>query len=271
MPSPIEVKNIPPAIRDQKRFVLWAYVEKKPGEKPTKVPFRPSGKEAKTDDPASWSTLPQVLAALENHNSRYAGIGAVLYQDDPLKLAFVDLDNCLTPDGDLKNWAVPLVRLFGDPRPVTTAERSPSGRGLHFLTSFRLERGRKLEFWINGEKCSFEAYSQGRYCTITGDRWRNAPLIFGCHQEAVEDGLRIAEELSRKFPLPGKKKADGRDSPSGSDDEFIREGEGRHDAIKDFAVRLRRAGFAEKEVRAAALGFNEHRCRPPYDHRIGAF
>jgi putative DNA primase/helicase len=233
---------------------------------------------AKTNDPSTWASLDQALAVFEKSNGFYQGPGFVFRKG--ARTGGVDFDNCLRPNGEVKDWARPLIKLFGHPRPSTFMEVTPSQRGLHAWAHFELQKGRKIEFYIDNEKCGFESYSSGRYFTITGNRWHNAPLLLGEHQQAVEDGLRIAEEFAKQYPLPNKllrasvpiskgKEANQTNAHASSgdpDDEFIHEGS-RHEAIKRFAVRMQQAGFGEREVRHATHAYNQQFCRPPHDAR----
>jgi hypothetical protein len=70
-----------------------------------------------------------------------------------------------------------------------------------WLGRFFVPKGRKIEFRVNGEKYGVEAYSQGRYFTVTAEHWNNPPLVLRPIQAAVEKALAIAEDLQQRFPL----------------------------------------------------------------------
>jgi len=50
-------------LKQLKRWVCWKLTTLPGKEKPTKVPYMPSGRKAESDDPATWSTYAERLAA----------------------------------------------------------------------------------------------------------------------------------------------------------------------------------------------------------------
>lgn len=122
-----------------------------------KVPMRPNGRAASSTDPATWSTYAAVTA------TRFAGVGFVLNGDG---IACIDLDHCLE-DGRVANWAQAILDLALG----TYVETSPSGTGLHIWGRATIPAGR----------CTprGEVYGTGRYITITGRRFGDAPSTLG--------------------------------------------------------------------------------------------
>lgn len=118
-----------------------------------KVPIRPSGRPASSTNATTWRTFDQVTAA------RRPGIGFVLNGDGVI---CIDLDHCLNGD-TLEPWAQRIL----DSTPATYVEVSPSGTGLHIWGYGSVPRGRRTP--------RGEVYGTGRYITVTGKSFRNAP------------------------------------------------------------------------------------------------
>ncbi|WP_236572277.1 hypothetical protein [Nocardiopsis sp. FR4] len=78
------------------------------------------------------------------------------------------LDHCIRPDGTLEPWAEEIVNTA----PATYTEVSPSGTGLHLWGTGTLERGWRIR---RDDHANIEAYGDGRYITVTGNRYANAP------------------------------------------------------------------------------------------------
>lgn len=156
--------NIPQALRDEPRWVVWA-AEGPAGAKPIKMPYDPtlSDKRAKVNDPATWGTFDQAVAAFEEGG--YAGVGIVL---DGTGLVGIDLDNCVV-EGKINSAAQMLL----DSVAATYIELSPSGTGLRaFGYAGNLARG--VNQMYNGLKV--ELYSTGRFLTVTGHHVENGPV-----------------------------------------------------------------------------------------------
>jgi len=124
---------------------------------PDRRPLQLDGTPASSTNPATWTTYSRVRA--------YQGKGFVLNGDG---LVVVDLDHCINPDGTLTPWAADIVNAA----PTTYTEISPSGTGLHLWGTGTLERGRRIR---RGDGAQIEAYGTGRYITVTGNRYGNAP------------------------------------------------------------------------------------------------
>lgn len=120
-----------------------------------KRPITAWGSSASSTDPRTWSTFDR--AAASSHGD---GLGFVLAADG---IACIDLDHCIV-DGVLTSQAQAVV----DACRGTYIEVSPSGTGLHIFGLAEVGRGR-IGGW-------FEVYDRGRYMTVTGRRWRRAPL-----------------------------------------------------------------------------------------------
>ena len=50
-------------MRAFRQWVVWKYVVRKEGSKPTKSPMQLNGRYAKTDNPETWCTFEEAIAA----------------------------------------------------------------------------------------------------------------------------------------------------------------------------------------------------------------
>ncbi len=151
--------NIPDEMKLFKQFVVWRF-EDTDSAKPTKVPYSANnGRLASVSDPNTWATFDQACHAASTSNW-YDGIGFVLTEADPF--AFIDLDDTKGDRTSLDRQ----IKIYNEFD--SFAERSPSGSGLHIIVKGQLPSGRRRSF--------IEIYSSGRYMTMTGDIYRDAPI-----------------------------------------------------------------------------------------------
>jgi hypothetical protein len=143
--------NIPETMRDLRRWVVFKVFDDR------KEPLSHNGSNGKANDSSTWSTLPEVLKAIEYGIGQYPALAlSVDYQ-----LRFFDLDDCIAPDGTLTPLAAHVVAAAPD----TYIERSASGTGLHLLA------------WMSGAKVPKDRVCDGlevygttpRFCIFTGD------------------------------------------------------------------------------------------------------
>lgn len=117
-PTGITLKTLAP----QRRWVVWR------GE--NKIPYDPNSEQHARipTDPTTWGTRREAehrWAALDNGRQR-GGIGIVLGAlDGGDVLMGFDLDNCISDDATLADWAVAVIDRFD-----TYVETSPSGHGV---------------------------------------------------------------------------------------------------------------------------------------------
>lgn len=152
--------RIPSELKFLPQWVVWK-LEDHGGPKPTKVPYAPKwGTHASVTKPSTWGTFDDAVAALKT--GKYNGLGFVLTYDDPY--TFVDLDD---GKGDEAIFARQ-QKVFSEL--PSYAERSPSGTGLHIICKGRVgPPGRK--------RAQIEVYSGERFMTMTGDVYRDAPIV----------------------------------------------------------------------------------------------
>jgi hypothetical protein len=195
-------ENIPDDLKQHRQWVAWKSVSRKEGGKPTKPPFMPSGRLAKTDDPSTWSHFLTAKAAAPN----FDGIGFVLTKDDPF--VAVDCDHCRCPafDGDDAvisdglNMVLPQVADYVRSLNSYT-EVSPSGMGIRIFLKGRLAvDGRK--------KGDFEVYQNGHYVTVTGHHIDGLPRTIEPRQLELDtfyqDVFGTSEEPPKQEANPRK-------------------------------------------------------------------
>ena len=148
--------KIPAEMRAFRQWVCWKLVERE-NAKPTKIPYNPlTGFKASVTDPLTWVDYETAVY----HSVNYSGIGFTLTPIDPY--GFIDLDNT---HGNQVNWERQLT-IFKEFD--SYAELSPSGSGLHIIVKGKIPDGRK--------RADIEIYSSGRYMTMTGNVYRDAPI-----------------------------------------------------------------------------------------------
>ena len=121
-----------------------------------KVPLTVRGGAASSTNSHTWSDF-----ATASTSPVGDGLGFVLAADG---IACIDLDHCIV-DGVLTDFARNVVRACHG----TYIEVSPSGTGLHIFGLAEVGKGVRLP--------GFEVYDRGRYMTVTGRRWKRAPLV----------------------------------------------------------------------------------------------
>ncbi len=159
--------NIPAEMKFYRQWIVWR-LEDQGGPKPTKVPYSPVvvGAKASVDKPGTWGTFEDAMRAYES--GAFSGLGFVLTEDDPY--LFIDLDDTKGDQAAFERQQ----RIFSEI--PSYAERSPSGNGLHIIGKASLPRGRK--------RANIEVYTSLRFMTMTGDVYRDAPII-ECQEAAT--------------------------------------------------------------------------------------
>jgi len=161
------------------RWLLWL-TETRDG-KPTKVPICPKdGLPASSTNPARWSTFAAARTALTVFPAD--GVGIALGDG----LSAIDLDGCRNPEtGEIAPWAAELVADV-----PSYVELSPSGTGLRLLVLGKLptwapnKRAVADAPAMGGKNAAIEAWSEGRYVTLTGHRLGTPRAIAAVDLEA---------------------------------------------------------------------------------------
>jgi len=136
------------------QFIVWREIQRAGKPKPDKVPVHPrTGAPHDPHDPAAWLSATEALAlATAGFN-----VGFVFTKDDPF--FFLDIDNCLQPDGKWSPLAVDLCQQFAG----CAVEVSHSGKGLHIFGS-----GEVPAHACKNIPLGIELYTEGRFVALTG-------------------------------------------------------------------------------------------------------
>ena len=139
-----------------------------------KVPYNPhNGKRASVTAPTQWGTYQDAVNACNNHN--LSGIGFVFTAK--CGIVGIDIDNCIDEQGNLNTIATEILNKI----PTTYVEYSPSKRGLHiFLKGTLTGKGNR------NSNTGVEIYSNARYFTMTGNRFRSCADIIADDNSAIE-------------------------------------------------------------------------------------
>lgn len=187
----------PAELTARNQWCLWRIEPDRKG-RPTKVPYRPDGRKASSDDPATWSTFTTVNAMLQERPGHYGGVGFFFSADDPV--CGVDLDASLDADGNPLPWASEIVTRFHN----TYQARSVSGLGLHILCRAALP-GKGRNFFVpnapadtTGKRAQIGLFDKGRFFALTGQLYRDSPLELADHQQTVEWLLDLMQKRPRR-------------------------------------------------------------------------
>ena len=169
--------------RDQ--WCLWRIEPDKNG-RPTKVPYRPDGRKAASNDPRTWSTFPVVSTIFSQQPGAFGGIGYFFAPDDGI--CGVDLDVSLDSNGNLHLWAKDIVDRFQN----TYRAVSVSGGGLHILCRAVLP-GKGRNFNVpggptdpGGKRAQIGLFDRTRFFALTGRTYQQSSLDLADHQETID-------------------------------------------------------------------------------------
>ena len=154
--------HIPEELRKLPRWVCYRLVPDKDGGKPKKMPINPAnGKNAKSNDPTTWTDFETAFEAVDKYG--YTGLGFMFTKEDGF--VGVDIDHCYDAETDTFNEIASAV-LAKQP---TYAEFSPSGDGVHLWF-----KGVKPEGSSKNTENGVEMYDSVRYFTVTGKKLPDA-------------------------------------------------------------------------------------------------
>ena len=148
---------IPDELRETGRFCCWRYEDR--SGKRTKIPFHPNtGQTARSNDPGSFVSFKEAVQA-----EGYDGLGIGIFNG----LCAVDLDDCITDSGYIRQPAADIIQLMH-----SYTEISPGGNGIHIL--FRADGFvyDSTRYYIMNHRSGIEVYVSGatnKYVTVTGD------------------------------------------------------------------------------------------------------
>jgi putative DNA primase/helicase len=195
------------------------------------------GYRASHSNPEHWSHFDVVLARLRQRLDIWSGIGFVFTSED--SFTGLDLDDCIDPDDAVKPWARGLLERFSD----TYAEVSPGGAGVKLWCQATIQRALRKQL----PDGAIEIYNRSRFFTVTGRRFRGAPLTIADHQADIDT---IMECYSTRH------------EPSVAIAERITVGN-RNPTLVRLAGTMHRRGMCIAAIEAALLKVNELQCDPP--------
>lgn len=161
-------ENIPAELKALPRWVCWKFEQR--GGKVTKVPYTPTGRRAKSNDPATWAAFDECRAAHEG--GCFDGIG---FQLDGSGIVGVDIDHARDAAGNWNTAAADITE-----RLASYAEISPSGEGVHIFIK-AVKPGSKSKNAAAG----VEMYDTKRFFTVTGNLYREGLNAVQERQEAL--------------------------------------------------------------------------------------
>jgi hypothetical protein len=139
------------------QWIIWKKVVKSDG-RVDKIPLNHrTFKPADAHDSNIWTTYEQAIA-LAKQMPIPGGYGFVFTRNDPF--FFVDIDDCVMPDG--KNWQPIVGKIYGK-IPHAAVGVSQSGRGLHIIGTGTAIAERRCK-----AEDLFDLYTEGRFVAISG-------------------------------------------------------------------------------------------------------
>jgi putative DNA primase/helicase len=233
--------QLPDDLTEIDQWILWR-PESRNGNL-AKVPYSTRLRRASTTnlgDCAEFGIVCDVFRA-NFERFRHGGVGFVFFSSDPF--VGIDLDDCL--DGDaVKPWAAGIVERFSD----TYLEVSPSATGLKIWARGRIPANVPGVPIGDG---AVELYDHARYFTVTGQRFRCAPLQVEDHNK---DLMALYERLTggtdrtwRPGPLATGK------IPYGQ----------QHTTLVSIAGTLRARKLCDEAILACLLAVNTYQCEKP--------
>ena len=156
--------TIPEELRELNQWVCWK-INNRDG-KQTKVPCDPiSGKFL--DPSKKVYSFNQVCQCVQGFN----GIG---FYFNGSGISGIDLDHCIDDSGNISHDARQIIEKLN-----SYTEYSPSGKGFHILLKGKLQTGSR------NKQGKYEAYSDRRYFTVTGNIFENRNTV-SLRQEELE-------------------------------------------------------------------------------------
>jgi len=241
--------NLPDDITTRHQWCNWSQTNG------TKMPQTPIGGVFRSNDPATFASFTEATEASNR-------IAYVLQRDDPF--TGVDLDNCLDDQGNLREWAQPIVaRLDG----IAYAEISPSGKGIKFLTRGKKPAGSRCTKKLGDNKQQIEVYDFNRFWTITGDIYAGNRTI-GDGQAAIDWICQTYLMETPAAPVVVKTDKLERASRYLAEVEPAISGSGGHNTTFRAACKLV-IGFNLNTDEAFQLLWEEYnpRCQPPWTEK----
>jgi len=214
-----------------KKLNQWVGYKASHGKIPLQ-PFQPFAN-AKTNDPKTWVTWPQVLDRLKSQDIDLPGF--VFTDNDPYIL--IDLDKCVNGNGLITGSATGLIDRFN-----SYTEKSVSGTGAHIIIKVDSKEG-----FVTHREAGLEIYPRGIYCIMTGDVWEG-------HDE-IKDGTAELKQLMSKLKPETQQQEPELEVKEGN----------RNNKLFSIAASLRRQGLEYEEIKETLLHVNKTKFLPPLE------
>lgn len=158
------IESVPDEMKNKPN---WVIVRTKPNEEKGRLDKFlidiHTGKMAKSDDPTTWATFDEAREYAKYHG----GVALAYALDGKDGIACIDLDDCITENGDFSEFA---HKVFNTADGMY-CEKSVSGKGLHF---FGKTQGMDVRtFSEDGE---MEFYRGAHFIAMTGDNYGGTEL-----------------------------------------------------------------------------------------------
>lgn len=183
------IERVPEEMRNRPN---WVIVRTKPNEEKGRLDKFlidvHTGKMAKSDDPSTWATFDEAREYAK-HNG---GVALAYALDGKDNIACIDLDGCMTENGDFSEFANSVFNATEG----MYCEKSVSGKGLHF---FGKTNGMDVRtFSKDGE---MEFYQKAHFIAMTGDDYGGTEL-----KSFDEPQIKkiIESKCEKRTPLEGK-------------------------------------------------------------------
>ena len=200
-----QLQEVPELLKSIPNWITWK-LETVYG-RATKVPYVPgSARHAKVSDPSTWTDF---HTALNNTTiTANEGVGFVINGEAiTQKLIGFDLDGCLSPDGELTEWADAIVKQLDSYTEVTPSE---TGVRVWVIGDFPDECVFNLDTKAGfGEKVKIEVFKKARYFTVTGDSFFKVPGEIKTRD--LTAAYELCRDIKKKYPAATseRKSADG--------------------------------------------------------------
>jgi hypothetical protein len=269
-----QLDQIAPTLkRYPKRWAAWEGILNAERGKFDKVPRRTDRITAGVSTRSRWWDFNQAVAAYETRALVAEHGGGVGFNMTHVRdLVGIDLDDCVSGDGEIAPWAREIIK-----RARSYTERSPSGRGVRIFV-----KGTAPDDWTNHDR-GIEVYAghAPRYLTATGHRIPNTPADVQPAPEGFLDWLRATYRPARaeSQPVEAGDMPDllAEDALPGLDTlnlpehalAFLRDGEDRGDGSRALAAATRslyEVGLGD-EVVLSLLWANDHARAVALRHR----
>lgn len=176
------------ALEKRKQWIIWTRTPKQNG-KVDKIPIDPLSEGGiNAHSPSNWMDF-DTASMFAKRRPASLGVGFVFTRDDPY--SFIDVDNCVLPDGHWAEHARWLCEAFAG----AAIGVSQSGRGLHIICTGQVPEYRSIQH----KDPDIDLYTDGRFMAVSPH---------GYHGDCERDCTPGISELVRVW-LPPRDGSEG--------------------------------------------------------------